>query len=444
MDRAEAVIELKQKLGPLDAYLRGRNIDIGANGKKCFRCLNPEHEDKNPSMQYLGANVYCHSCHATYDTVALMAMERNMNPGQFIEWGYEHYGIPITRGEGASPSSTGKAKPPAPKKEPETELEQDYTAYFEECHKRIGETDYPQRRGLTRKTIERFQLGYDAAFTAWEKDEQGNAHKATWKALIIPDGPGHFAARNTNPDATGKNRYRFSPGPRMPFNLQALQGEKPVFITEGQLDALSVMEVGGEALALGGNGTEKLLAALEKAKPAKPLILSLDKDERGRKAEDELAADLKERGIPYLRADITGEHKDANEAYNGPGLADFALAVHAAQKAIRTEQEEALEAERAAYMTISAAASMESFFAEMAEKKKPYATGFNMLDRELKGGLFAGLTIVGALTSAGKTTLVMQMADTMAQAGNDVLIFSLETGRNELIAKSISLSLIHI
>jgi replicative DNA helicase len=54
------------------------------------------------------------------------------------------------------------------------------------------------------------------------------------------------------------------------------------------------------------------------------------------------------------------------------------------------------------------------------------------------GGLFEGLTIVGAEPSFGKTTLAMQMADNMAKAGHDVLIFSLEMGSRELKARSLS------
>ena len=44
----------------------------------------------------------------------------------------------------------------------------------------------------------------------------------------------------------------------------------------------------------------------------------------------------------------------------------------------------------------------------------------------------------GAVSSLGKTTFCLQIADHIASCGKDVLIFSLEMARNELIAKSIS------
>ena len=69
----------------------------------------------------------------------------------------------------------------------------------------------------------------------------------------------------------------------------------------------------------------------------------------------------------------------------------------------------------------------------------PYIpTGFKKLDSILEGGLYEGLYIIGAISSLGKTTIITQMADQIAQAGTDILFFSLEMARNEIISKSIS------
>lgn len=45
---------------------------------------------------------------------------------------------------------------------------------------------------------------------------------------------------------------------------------------------------------------------------------------------------------------------------------------------------------------------------------------------------------MGAISSLGKTTLITQIADQIAQSGTDVLIFSLEMARTEIMSKSIS------
>lgn len=59
------------------------------------------------------------------------------------------------------------------------------------------------------------------------------------------------------------------------------------------------------------------------------------------------------------------------------------------------------------------------------------STGFTELDCVLEGGLYEGLYIVGAVSSLGKTTFVLQIADQIAQHEQDVLIFSLEMSQYE-------------
>ena len=46
--------------------------------------------------------------------------------------------------------------------------------------------------------------------------------------------------------------------------------------------------------------------------------------------------------------------------------------------------------------------------------------------------------MIGAVSSLGKTTLALQIADNAAKTGHDVLVFSLEMGKQELTAKALS------
>jgi len=66
------------------------------------------------------------------------------------------------------------------------------------------------------------------------------------------------------------------------------------------------------------------------------------------------------------------------------------------------------------------------------------STGFKGLDKILGGGIDDRFYIVAASSSYGKTSFCLQMAETIAASGTDVLFFALEMGRNELIAKGIS------
>ena len=68
-----------------------------------------------------------------------------------------------------------------------------------------------------------------------------------------------------------------------------------------------------------------------------------------------------------------------------------------------------------------------------------WSTGFPSLDAKLDGGFLSGnLILLGAISSLGKTTFALQIAENIALSGKDVLVFSLEMSTSDLLAKSIS------
>lgn len=88
-------------------------------------------------------------------------------------------------------------------------------------------------------------------------------------------------------------------------------------------------------------------------------------------------------------------------------------------------------------------AALEDLKADIETKRQGFtevwATGFESLDNMLEGGFFGtNLIFLGAVSSLGKTSFALQMATQMAERGKDVLIFSLEMGKDELNAKNIS------
>lgn len=76
--------------------------------------------------------------------------------------------------------------------------------------------------------------------------------------------------------------------------------------------------------------------------------------------------------------------------------------------------------------------------AENNVKNCAISTGFMEIDDILGGGLYPGLYVVGAVSSLGKTSFVLNVCDNIAKQGHDVVIFSLEMAAEELMAKSIS------
>lgn len=67
-----------------------------------------------------------------------------------------------------------------------------------------------------------------------------------------------------------------------------------------------------------------------------------------------------------------------------------------------------------------------------------HPTQLSQLDEMLGGGLHPGLYVLGAAPSIGKTSLTLQVADTIASTGQDVLIYSMIDPVENLIAKSVS------
>lgn len=66
-------------------------------------------------------------------------------------------------------------------------------------------------------------------------------------------------------------------------------------------------------------------------------------------------------------------------------------------------------------------------------------TGFKRLDEMLGGGLTPGVHYIGAISSLGKSTFCLQMADSLAARGQKVVYASLEMKKIDLTAKLISM-----
>lgn len=444
MDREQAKETAK---GMIEAYLQQRGI----NTRKAFSCLNPQHADSNPSMSLDRKHnrAKCFSCGASYDVFDLIGIDYGLTDSKAIfDKAYEVLGIQIDSTprrsrpeEDFRPMDGQKHAKTGQNTDTHTDVythkaEEDRTAYYEECKRRIADTDY--HRGLSLETLERHYIGFDPCFKT--KDSSGNF--VQWRALIIPTGKESFAARNTDANAGHKDRYR-KRGAAQIFAYKTLQtASKPIFVVEGEIDAMSIEEAGGAAIGLGSyDNVPLLLKLLEAKKPSQPLIIAFDDEEeqdkqkRVEEAERQLSDGLKRLQIPFYRLHPYGGHHDANEAL----MQDREAFTEAIAGAERIEQQ-AEEEERSAYLATNTGAYLQQFINGIAESVNTEAipTGFETLDKVLDGGLYEGLHTIGAISSLGKTTLIMQVADMVAESGRDVLIFSLEMARAELMSKSIS------
>lgn len=309
----------------------------------------------------------------------------------------------------------------------------DYTTFFKEAHANIHKTDYAHKRGLSDEILEKFMIGY---VESW-KHPNAPQNISGSPRLIIPVTKDSYFARDTReviPEFQQKCAKSKVGGSNI-FNAKALKSNlnQPIFVVEGEIDALSVMEVGAVAVGLGStSNTQKFIDLVSDKELKCPLLLAFDNDTAGKNAQEELAKQLKEKNIPYKAVSlVNGDIKDPN-AMLMKDRETFSKLVAKALDNSKSEKER--------YLNLSAGKNLQNFVDGITDSvNTPYIpTKFKGLDELLDGGLYEGLYIVGAISSLGKTTLVTQIADQIAEQGFDVLIISLEMARNEIIAKSIS------
>ena len=310
---------------------------------------------------------------------------------------------------------------------------------------------YLRGRGFNDEEIRRFGFGcYPSSRvdrTGWQ--EEGG----TWVnglRLVIPwKGSGYYHNdRAITEKKVEARKYLFPDkakvGERPLYNPGALD-EKAVFIVEGPLDALAVEACGYPAIALGGGGHAATFRAIESRGYTGTLILMLDsgpgEETKGQQEQANAAADAKRKGLAYYCADfhsLTGR-KDACEvlAEDRETLAETLARIEAAAlEAVKDAAEQA--AQEVGTLREQVPAEIAAAILECKGEETPIPTGIKSLDRVLNGGLRSGLFVLGAVSSGGKTTLFVQIADYIAANGKPVLFVSCEQSGRELVGKSLS------
>lgn len=422
MNRTQAKEYLKEQL--VD-YLEKKNINVRGN----FLCLNPEHSENTPSMSYdkRRNKVHCFGCRADYDIFNLIGIDYGLDSFyEQFQKGCELYELADVKSSDSKPQQNLKKEPKMIDKN-EFKNVIDYMNY---AGSHIQETNYFLLRGISRQTQKDFNLGYDP---------RGGC-------VVIPCSPHYYVRRSVN----GKKFYNIPNANVELFNAHRLinSNNKPVFVVESAICAISIEQVGGMAMALNGLGNiDKLVDFIkEKQVTDVKLVVSLDNDDAGKKASADLKDKLAQLGVVVVGGNISDECKDPNELLlkDAHRLIDNVSNLSSKINEIIEQEKQALEEARQRrideYKKNSVANRLQGFINGIADSVNTsfVSTGFDKLDNIFGGGLFEGLYVVGALSSLGKTTFVIQMMDQIAQRGDDVLIFSLEMAETELISKSVS------
>ena len=334
-----------------------------------------------------GKQLKCFKCGFYGDIVDLYQQEHNCTAGDAFTALRDRFNITIDAEATRTPTEPRKAEQyistTTTENAPETATERpDFTDYLNECYTHRNDpaaVKYLSFRGISQETATAYKLGYDP--------RKG--------LLIIPASRHFYAARYINPEA--KQRYDNPKGAKTElFNAQAIYNAdgRPVFIVEGAFDALSIIEAGGQAVALNSTSNyNKVLEMVTKKATKNTLILCLDNDEAGAKATPELARGLQELNISHITADICGGYKDPNEALTADKSA-FTGAIKAAESAATPQPAGLLTLERA----ISILEAVDDHYLEMP--------GFPQLSEMLKIKTHDTI-VIAADTGAGKSSLAL-------------------------------------
>lgn len=391
-----------------------------SNRFKCFACSDEPGTFGGKGQDVLGALCLLWSCSETEV--------------------FEHEGLAIDRGSTQRTTTSAqrdfaevkrdKTPPTATGAEAASqELTEaaDLTAYFAECKERLKRSpeaiSYLQARGISLDTALQYWIGFDPA-----ADPAQSNHPTP--RIITPTCRTHYVARSIDPNTPSKwAKMNNKGGKPAIFNAKVLHDSstEAVFVVEGFFDALSILEVGGQAIALNStSNASKLLEQLREKRTGATLILCFDNDDAGKKCTKTLREGLQRLNISYVTADICNGCNDPNEALQAD-RERFTKAIREAERQTAARPDNISD-----YIDNLMSGEIDSF-----KEAKNRRTGFANLDEKAKG-LYAGLYVVAAISSLGKTTLCHQIADQLAEMGEDVLFFSLEQSRLELVSKSLA------
>ncbi len=446
--------ELNDLKARLPDYMARHGVTVTA--KKNIHCISGNHTDKNPSMSYNpnGHYLHCFACDASYDIYAACEQMEGLAKSQGVNRIKEIFNVgqkqdfnqtnpnqiqqPKQSETKIHPLSQTKASSMTQASQPQSPTYKDFSNIVERAHANLSSSEYHRKRGISDEVAKRFKLGYISSSGMKE-------------ALIIPlkrlDGTYSYQQRNTDPEAPKEKRH-YKPsssigGTSEIFNQEVIGNtDKPIFIVEGALDALSIIQAGGEAVALNGVGSSKLLELLQHHKGKNTLVLSLDNDEPGRNAQAKLREEILALYASPDGKETTAPVYEINLCYSNPKLKDANEVLTASPDQFTkfiTNLKDEKTVRRVAYKIRTVEADLLDFVGYVNTTRPPAkSTGFKLLDAPLRGGFREGLICIGGISSLGKTTLALQIMDNFAKAGHDVLVFSLEMGRHELRAKSIA------
>ena len=265
------------------------------------------------------------------------------------------------------------------------------------------------------------------------------------KRLVIPF-PGSVGY-HVDRDCTGRSARKYlkpkseEAGPQPVWNPDAFR-EDVVFAVEGPFDAIAVEEAGFASTALCGTSYARTVERLASMRYPGCVVVMLDNDAAGRSHARDMAAALREAGVTCIEAEYPAWWPaDCDEADPSAQWAadEGRFGGFLGAEAARARQ--AVSVKKVSDKLPSGLFSAASIAFELRDGRhvrEALPTGMASLDEALGGGLYPGLSILGAPSGCGKTALALQVAENAAASGTPVLFATLEQPAHELVARGVA------
>ena len=262
----------------------------GLNINKPFKCLNPNHDDKHPSMMF--TNKYnickCFSCGASYDLFNLIELDYGVNSfKEQLEIATNLY---------------PNIEVDIPKQFEVYENKViDFSKYFDNCKKNIYKTDYLFKRNIDAELIKKYNIGFD-------NDK---------KIIIFPINKNCYFGRGINENLKIKSK-----GISYLWNEDLLKNNDNnlIYVTESIIDSLSLETIDSNIKTVALNGLpnyKRLLKVIEENNYNGSLVLAFDKDKTGLMYQEIVKGELAKlnvRSFPITLISNMSDVKDLNEA----------------------------------------------------------------------------------------------------------------------------------
>jgi len=434
----------------LKLYLKDYLEEKGISTTKPFKCLSPEHEDNNPSMSYDRKRniIHCFSCGKTYNLIDLVMLDENLSYKDAIAFLNNKYGaIPLPSGYNKEKASK------LPNYEDEILKLDNRTAINYLENQRGFKHALEVVKGARVKGDDNYIYFPHYHFRSVGEQD----------TYIITD----FQARRYQPLQKAQRYKRkgqttlYAPLGVLSFMYETMN----IVLCEGEIDTLSILDLKLDdaktfknlwSIALSGVANTNLLEQTlqdipEDKRKSIHFLLAFDTDKGGEEAKRKVEEILEKYNYPHSTTPILqaqkGEETITYHDINEMMIEDRASLMENLKRYISTfetlesEEKTLLEKTRDDYFNKNTSKThLNALLSDFTNKvdNLSITTNFEALDEFFKG-VSKGVITLGALSSLGKTTLLLQIADQLASNNDkDILYFSLEQSGKELVSKSLS------